>query len=141
MPKASKKLLDALNEALTEELASTIQYLWQHVMARGLQSPAIASLFKQTSMVEMNHAYKVAERIDLLGGVPTTAVGAVKVGGDLKKMLEDDLEAEHTAVEMYRNLVNLADKEGDVVTLRLVEEVLGETEEHTHLLAAILDKI
>ncbi len=34
-------------------------------------------------MVEMDHAYKVAERIDLLGGVPTTAVGPVKVEGDL----------------------------------------------------------
>ena len=140
MPKASKQLLEAMNGALSEELASTIQYLWQHIMARGLQSPAIADLFKQTSMVEMDHAYKIAERIHLLGGTPTTAIGPVKAGGDLKEMLEGDLEAERVAVRMYQDLVKLAEKEGDVVTARLAEEILGETEEHEHRLAAVLEK-
>jgi bacterioferritin len=140
MPKASKELLEALNDGLSEELASVVQYMWQHVVARGLESPAIASLFKETSMVEMDHAYRVAERIDLLGGVPTTAVGPVKVEGDLLAMLKGDLEAEEGAVELYRNLVKLARKEDDPVTLRLVEDILGETEEHAHKLATILEK-
>ena len=140
MPKASKELLDALNEGLSEELASVIQYMWQHVAARGLESPAIAAVFKELSMVEMDHAYKVAERIDLLGGVPTTAVGPIKVEGDLLAMLKGDLKAEEDAVELYRNLVKLARKEDDPVTLRLVEDILGETEEHAHKLAAILEK-
>jgi bacterioferritin len=141
MPKASKELLDALNEGLSEELASVIQYMWQHVVARGLESTAIAGLFKETSMVEMDHAYRVAERIDLLGGVPTTAVGPIKVEGDLLAMLKRDLKAEEDAVELYRNLVKLARKEDDPVTLRLVEDILGETEEHAHKLAAILEKV
>ena len=140
MPKASKDLLDALNDALSEELASTIQYMWQHVAARGLESAAIAGVFRGLSMVEMDHAYRVAERIDLLGGVPTTAVGPVNVGGDLRQMLEDNLKAEHDAVEMYRNLLKLARKEDDPITLRLVEDILGETEEHAHKLASLLDK-
>ena len=140
MPKATQKILDAMNDALSEELSSTIQYLWQHIMARGLQSPAIAGLFKQTSMVEMDHAYKIAERIHLLGGTPTTAIGPIKAGGDLGKMLEDDLAAEKVAVKMYQGLVKLAEKEGDVVTARLAEEILRETEEHEHRLAAILER-
>ena len=141
MPKASKELLDALNDGLSEELASIVQYMWQHVTARGLDSPAIADLFKATSMVEMDHAYKVAERIDLLGGVPTTAVGPVKLSGNLREMLEGDLKAEDDAVELYRNLVKLARKDDDPVTLRLVEDILGETEEHAHKLATILEKV
>jgi len=140
MPKASKELLDAMNDALSEELSSTIQYLWQHVMARGLQSPAIADLFKETSMVEMDHAYKIAERIHLVGGTPTTAIGPIKVGGDLKRMLEEDLAAEKIAVKMYQDLVKLARAEGDVVTVRLAEDILRETEEHEHRLAAVLEK-
>jgi bacterioferritin len=140
MPKASKELLDALNEGLSEELASTIQYMWQHVAARGLESAAIAAVFKELSMVEMDHAYKVAERIDLLGGVPTTAVGPIKVESDLRAMLEGDLKAEQDTVELYRDLVKLARKEDDPVTLRLAEEILGETEEHAHKLATILEK-
>ena len=141
MPKASEDLLTAMNDALSEELASTVQYMWQHVQARGLESAAIAGVLKGLSMVEMDHAYRIAERIDLLGGVPTTAVGPVKVGDDLRQMLEDDLKAERDAVEMYRSLVKLARKEDDPVTLRLVEDILGETEEHAHKLAGILDKV
>ncbi len=140
MPKASQKLLDALNEALSEELGSIIQYLWHHIMARGLESAAIADMFKELSMAEMNHAYKIAERIDVLGGIPTTAVGPIKVGGDLKKMLEDDLAAEQAAIEMYRKLVELADDEEDPVTELLLTEILRDTEEHANRLENVLEK-
>src|SRR3972149_6062819 len=102
MPKASPKFIEALNEALTEELASIIQYLWDHILARGMESPGIAGMFKDLSMVEMKHAYSIAERIDLLGGVPTTAVGPV--------------------------------------TRRLLEDILGETEEHANSLETLLGK-
>jgi len=63
-----------------------------------------------------------------------------KMRADLKKMLEDDLEAEKVAVKMYQDLVKLAGAEGDVVTVRLAEDILGETEEHAHRLATILEK-
>jgi len=140
MPKASPKFIDALNEALTEELASIIQYLWDHILARGLESPAIAAMFKELSMVEMKHAYSIAERIDLLGGVPTTAVGPIKIGGDLRKMVDDNLKLEYDAIEMYKKLVKMAEAEDDPVTRRLLEDILGETEEHANQLEAVLGK-
>ena len=68
MPKGSKELLDALNEALSDELASIIQYMYHHVMGRGLASPAVSEMFKSHAMDEMGHAYSLSERIDLLGG-------------------------------------------------------------------------
>ncbi|KKM20898.1 hypothetical protein LCGC14_1640900 [marine sediment metagenome] len=140
MPKASAKFIDALNEALTEELASIIQYLWDHILARGLESPAIGDMFKELSMVEMKHAYAIAERIDLLGGVPTTAVGPIKIGGDLHKMVDDNLRLEYDAIEMYKKLVKTAEAEGDPVSRRLLEEILGDTEEHANKLEAVLGK-
>ena len=140
MPKASQKFIEALNEALTEELASVIQYLWDHILARGMESPAIAEMFKALSMVEMKHAYSIAERIDLLGGVPTTAVGPIKIGGDLRKMVEDNLKLEYDAIEMYKKLVKMAEAEDDPVSRRLMEDILGETEEHANQLEAVLGK-
>ena len=140
MPKASPKFIEALNEALSEELASIIQYLWDHILARGLESPAIAEMFKGLSMVEMKHAYSIAERIDLLGGVPTTAVGPIKIGGDLRKMVDDNLKLEYDAIEMYRKLVKMAEAEDDPVSRRLMEDILGETEEHANQLEAVLGK-
>ena len=140
MPKASPKFIDALNEALSEELASIIQYLWDHILARGLESPPIADMFKELSMIEMKHAYSIAERIDLLGGVPTTAIGPIKIGGDLRKMVDDNLKLEYDAIEMYRKLVKMAEAEDDPVSRRLLEDILGETEEHANRLEAVLGK-
>lgn len=140
MPKASKELLEAMNEALSEELASIIQYLYHHVQARGLDSAAISEVLKELSMVEMQHAYKLVERIDLLGGAPTTAIGPIRVGGDLKKMLEDNLKGEYEAIEMYKRLVALAEKENDPVTRRLMEDILGDTEGHADKLENLLER-
>ncbi|OGO52563.1 MAG: hypothetical protein A2148_08725 [Chloroflexi bacterium RBG_16_68_14] len=140
MPKGSKQLLAAMNEALSEELASTIQYLWHHIQARGILSAAIADMFKQIAMVEMKHAERIAERIDLLGGRPTTAPDAISPGahGDVARMLRENLRAEEKAVAMYRQLVQMARDENDPVSRVIFEEILGETEEHAHELSKLL---
>src|SRR3972149_1583160 len=128
MPKGSKQLLDALNEALSDEYAAILQYMLHHVMARGLASPEIAETFKAHAMDEMKHAYALIERIDLLGGTPAATVGPIQVGGDLKKMVQDDLEGEYRAQEMYKRYIRLASQEDDPVTRRLLEDILA-TEE------------
>ncbi len=140
MPKSNKELLAAMNEALSEELASIVQYLWHHIQARGLHSAAIAERFKSISMVEMKHAELIAERIDLLGARPTTAFDAITPGthGNVARMLRDNLAAEKKAVEMYRKLVGLAIKADDPVTRVIAEKILGETEEHGHDLEKLL---
>jgi bacterioferritin len=140
MPKGSKQLLATMNEALSEELASVVQYLWHHIQARGINSAAIAGMFKQVSMVEMRHAEKIAERIDLLGGRPTTALDAISPGshGDVARMLRDNLREEERAVAMYRHLVEMAEEADDPVSRVLFEEILGETEGHAHELSKLL---
>ena len=140
MPKGSKELLNALNEAVTDELAAIIQYMYHHIMGRGMASPAVLEMFKAHSMDEMNHAYAIAERIDLLGGVPTITVGPIRVGGDLRKMVQDDLDGEYQAIEMYKRYIKLAEKEDDPVTRRLLEDVLATQEEHANQWETVLEK-
>lgn len=140
MPKGSKKLLAAMNEALSEELASTIQYLWHHIQARGIQSPAIADMFKSVSMVEMDHAERIAERIDLLGGVPTASPDKITraAHGNVARMLRDNVAAEKKAVAMYQQLVQMARDANDPVSRVIFEEILGQTEDHAHELSKLL---
>ena len=140
MPRGSKKLLDALNEDLALELGALTQYMWHHVMGQGLEFPAVSDLFKDFSIQEMKHAEALAERIDLLGGVPTTQPKAIKVGGNLKKMLQDDLAGENIAIALYTQHVALADKEKDVVTRRLLESILGDEQGHANDLETVLAK-
>src|SRR3972149_9114835 len=132
MPKGSRQLLEALNEALSDEYAAIIQYMVHHVMGRGLASPAVAETFKAHAMDEMKHAYALIERIDLLGGTPTSTVGPIMVGGDLKKMVQDDLDGEYRAQDMYSRYVKLAAQEDDPVTRRLLEEILATEAGHAN---------
>jgi bacterioferritin len=140
VPKGSKELLKALNIALTDELAAVIQYMYHHIMGRGIGSPAILDAFKSNSIDEMKHAETIAERIDLLGGVPTVEIGPIKVGGDLTKMIRDDLEGEHRAIEMYKGYIKLADKEDDPVTRRMLEGILETEEGHADFWENVLEK-
>ena len=140
MPKGSKELLQALNNALADELAAVIQYMYHHVMGRGLASPAILDVFKSTSITEMKHAEALAERIDLLGGVPTIEVSPIKVGGGLTKMIRDDLATEYRAIEMYKGHIKLAVKEDDPVTRHLLEQILEDEEGHANTWETILEK-
>jgi bacterioferritin len=140
MAKSNKQLIAAMNEALSEELASIIQYLWHHIQARGMDSAAIAERFKSIAMVEMSHAEKIAERIDLLGGKPTTALDPISPGshGNVVRMLRDNVKAEEKAIASYRGLVRLARAADDPVSRVMLEEILGETEEHAHDLSKLL---
>lgn len=140
MPKGSKELLDALNEDLSYELGAIIQYMYHHVMASGVESPAVAAMFRTHALSEMLHAETLAERIDLLGGVPTTKVAPVEVGGDLNKMLRDDLEGEYLAIRLYKEHIKLANREDDPVTRRMLEDILTQEETHANDIESLLEK-
>ena len=74
----------------------------------------------------------LAERIDLLGGVPVTQPKEIKVGGNLRKMLRDDLAGERLAIDLYRKHIALAEKANDPVTRRLLESILEDEEGHAN---------
>jgi len=140
MQMASKKLLDMLNEALGREIQVSIQYMWQHVRARGLASPEISDRLRSIAIVEMGHAEKIAERIDYLGGEPTTKPAPITVGKEIEEMLEIDSKAEEEAINLYRQIIEQAAEEKDYVTRRMFEEILADEEEHHNLFTSILGR-
>ena len=127
---ADQRLLDILNQSIARELQVSIQYMWHHVMAVGLESPAVKDIFRDISIQEMKHAETFAERLDLLGGVPTTQPSPILVGGDMKKMIQDDIKAEQEAVDMYREGIRIATEVNDPVTRLMYEEILEAEEDH-----------
>jgi bacterioferritin len=132
------ELLDLLNKAIARELGVSIQYMWHHVMALGMESPEIKDVFKEIAIVEMKHAEDIAERLFYLGGIPTTKPTPIAVGGSLKEMIEADLQAENEAIEMYKGIIEKASKKGDSTTRLLFEEILTAEEEHKHTFSILL---
>lgn len=136
----SKKLVDLLNRAIARELQVSVQYMWQHVLATGIKSAAVADVFKEIAITEMKHAEKIAERLAYLGGTPTTKPDPIFVGADLEEMLQTDVKAEEAAIALYKQTIKAADDAGDITTRRLFEEILGEEEDHHDTFTRLLGK-
>lgn len=132
------EFLELLNKAIARELGVSVQYMWHHVMAMGMESPEIKDVFKEIAIVEMKHAEEIAERLFYLGGIPTTKPTPIKVGGSLKEMVEADLEAENEAIEMYTKIIDMASEREDSTTRLLFEEILTAEEEHKHTFSILL---
>jgi bacterioferritin len=136
--KASTKLTDLLNKAIAREIQVSVQYMWQHVMAKGLESAAIADVLKDTAVAEMKHAEKIAERIFYFDVVPTTKPDPIKMVSTLKEMLEADAQAEVEAITLYKDIIKQATAEGDSTTRLLFEEILADEEEHHDTFTTLL---
>lgn len=137
---ASKDLKDKLNMAIAMELQVSIQYMWQHVSIRGINSESVGGVFKQFAITEMKHAEAIAERLDYLGGALTTKPTPIDVGKSAREMLEIDKKAEEGAIKLYGEIIALAVKEGDVVTRKLFESILAEEEGHHNTFSTLLEK-
>ncbi len=139
--KVSDKLRDLLNKAIAREIQVSIQYMWQHIEVMGVKGVAVQDKFKQTAIVEMKHAEKIAERLWYLEGVPTTKPAPIEIGKSLKEFLELDTQAEVEAIEMYRQIIEMANKEGDVTTAFMFKEILEDEEEHHDLFTTMLEEV
>jgi bacterioferritin len=130
LQKDSKKLCDMLNDAIAREMQVSVQYMWQHVQWIGVKGFAVHDEFKSIAVAEMKHAEKIAERLFYLGGIPTTKPAPITVGKTLKEMIKADIKAEEDAIKMYKAIIELASKEGDVTTAFIFKEILEQEEEH-----------
>jgi bacterioferritin len=137
---ASAKLLDMLNQAIARELQVAIQYMWQHVQWKGVEHYAVDEEFKKIAIAEMKHAEKIAERLWYLGGKPTTKPNTITVGDKLVDMLKFDVQAELEAISMYKEIMEIAQKEGDVATREIFEDIEEEEEEHHDFFTSALEK-
>lgn len=137
---ASERLKELLNQAIARELQVSIQYMWQHVVAKGLRSPAIRDIFKKIALTEMKHAETIAERLDYLGGKPTTQPTPITVGETLEDMIRIDLKEEEEAIALYRQIIEQAVSEGDYVTEDLFRSILADEEEHHNEFQSLLSQ-
>lgn len=124
-------LVDTLNVLRERELAVVTQYMRHHYQVTGADGLALADEFKSVAITEMRHAETLGERIDFLGGDPTTQPGPIGKGAkSFEQMARMDLASENEAVELYREGIKRADAAGDVTTRRMLEDILADEEEH-----------
>lgn len=136
----SNELMEKLQQAVAREIQVSIQYMWQHVLAKGIKAEPVGKIFKEFAINEMIHAEKIAERIAFHGGIPTTQPSPITIGKNLTEMLEIDKKAEEEAVALYKQIIKLAEKEEDYVTRKLFEQILEEEEIHLDKFSSLLEE-
>ncbi len=139
--KASDNLKNLLNEAIARELQVSTQYMWQHVLWSGVKGYAVKDVFKKIAIVEMKHAETIAERLVYLGGRPTTKPAPILVGETLKDMVTQDIKDEEGGISLYRDIIETAAKDGDLVTRRLFEDIVAEEEDHHDTFTSLLEDL
>jgi len=135
-----EKIIEALNYDIGLEIGAIIQYIMHEVMAEGMESPAIMEKFEEIAREEMKHLERFAQRVNYLGGIPNTKPAPIKVGGTLKKMVQDDLNGEYMAIKTYKGHVKMCDEIGDTTTRLMLEEILSDEEDHADTWETVLQK-
>jgi bacterioferritin len=114
--------------------------MWQHVTWKGVKAFAIKDQLKKIAIQEMKHAEDIAERLNYLGGIPTTNPEPIIVGTSLKEMIAKDIKDEENAIGMYKRIIMIAEKEGDIVTKTLFEKILTDEENHHDIFTSLFEE-
>ena len=140
--KGSQKVIDALNEALREELAAINQYFVHAEMCESWHYDKLASFIMKQSIDEMKHAEALIERLLFLDATPRmTEPMQLTIGQTVRTQLASDYALELGAVQMYNRAVEVARQEGDNASRELFERFLKDEEEHLDWIEAQLHQI
>lgn len=139
--KGNDKVIEQLNRALREELTSINQYFVHAEMYENWGYDKLSGYIKKLSIEEMKHAEKLIEHILFLDGEPYMEPLALNVGHQVKQMLENDLELELRAVQMYNEGSKIAFENADNSSRDLFVQLLKDEEDHVDWLEAQLHQI
>jgi bacterioferritin len=140
--KGNKKLIEALNDRLSEELAAINQYFLHAEMCEDWGYGVLHTLIKERSIQEMRHAERLIERILFLNGRPNmSTIGPLSIGKKVEEMHAKDWAAEDDAIKKYNETIKLATEVGDNGTKTMLEEILRDEELHIDWLEEQQDQI
>ena len=138
--KGEKRIIERLNEALFLELGAVNQYWLHYRLLEDWGYTKLAKKEREESIEEMHHADKIIERIIFLEGHPNLQkVGALRIGQNVKEVLEADLAGEYDARTSYKKSREICQELGDYVTMKLFEELLQDEEGHIDFLETQLE--
>src|SRR5271165_31354 len=140
-----EQTISILNDALATEIVCVLRYMHHYFMATGVHAMAVRDEFKEHADAEREHADKIADRIQQLGGKPDfnpaslvqRSASQYAEGNSLADMIKEDLIAERIVIEVYQKMIrHFADH--DPTTRVMIEGILRDEEEHASDLSDLL---
>ena len=136
------KVIDYLNQALTNELTAVNQYWLHYRILHHWGVHKLAAFERHESIDEMKHADRLADRILFLDGLPNfQAIGRLKIGETVEEILRADLALEMEAIPLLKDAVAHAETVRDFVSRELFADILANEEEHVDTLETQFEMI
>ncbi|HEY5944830.1 MAG TPA: bacterioferritin [Kofleriaceae bacterium] len=140
--KGDERVLELLNELLTNELTAINQYFIHAKMNENWGYERLAHKLRDESIDEMKHADLVISRILFLEGVPNLQrYNKLRVGETVKEQLESDLQLEYSAIAFLNEGIITSREKGDLATEDLMTKILVSEQEHTDWIETQLELI
>ena len=140
--KGDAKVIDYLNKGLRSELTAISQYWLHYRLLDNWGLKDLAKQWRKESIEEMNHADRFTDRILFLEGFPNMQVlDPLRIGQDIKEVLECDLAAEISARKLYEEAAAHCDKVKDYVSRELFIGLMKDEEHHIDFLETQLDLV
>lgn len=141
-------ICEGLNLAWASYQGLYLQYLKHHLVVEGADFYPVHQFFNESLQEVQSLAHDLGERLNGLGGIPASSFGKLAElccfspeGDDvvgIRAMLEADLQAEQSVIDLLRRQAALAESVGDRATRYLYEQILLKTEERAFHVAHFL---
>lgn len=136
------KVVDYLNQALKHELTAVNQYWLHYRLLDHWGYRDLAKKWRVESIEEMQHADTLTARILFLDGHPNMqSLNPLRVGQNVKEIIDCDLAAENEARTLYLDAAKYCDSVNDRVSRNLFEKLATDEEEHIDFLESQIDLI
>ncbi|ANY20937.1 Bacterioferritin [Tsuneonella dongtanensis] len=140
--KGDPKVIDYLNQALTNELTAINQYWLHYRVLHHWGVRKLAEYERHESIDEMKHADTLSERVLFLDGLPNfQAIHKLKVGETVEEILKADLALEMEAIPLLKDAIAHCETVRDYVSREIFERILESEEEHVDFLETQFDMI
>ena len=136
------KVIEYLNKGLRSELTAINQYWLHYRILDNWGFEELAKKWRAESIEEMEHADKFTQRILFLDGFPNMQVlDPLRIGQNVKEVMECDLGAEIDARNLYQEAATHCHAVKDYVSRDLFEKLMKDEEDHIDFLETQLSLI
>lgn len=125
-----EQLIELLNGDLSREYQAIITYIQYAASVTGPYRTELKNFFLGEVPDETMHAQYLADKVAALGGVPSVTPEAVPQETNVKKMLQNIVEAERGARNNYSARAKQADELGEVGLANHLEDMADDESNH-----------
>lgn len=147
---SKQQTVQLLQKAYRMEVETVMNYLANSIYLDGMQAEEVKRALSSDVTEELGHARRLGQRIKQVGGrIPGSlelkfdqeSLRPPQSTTDVRSVINGVIEAEHAAIDHYREIIHHAESSDDPVTMDLATQILADEEEHLRLFEGFMAEI